>query len=61
MATRTIDPQAKVDTTADHVLRLAYSLPVAILKNLYPTLGKEKILKLVQDTVLEETPIDRSL
>ncbi len=56
MAARTVDPKAKIAITAAHVPHLAYNLPVAILKNLYPVLGKEKVLRIVKETAWEETP-----
>jgi hypothetical protein len=42
-----------IEIPVEDLLYMRYSLPVAIIKKLYPIIGKEETLKLVKETVWE--------
>jgi hypothetical protein len=45
----------KIELPVEELLRMCFTTPVAIIKKLYPILGKEKTLQLVKDVVWETT------
>lgn len=56
----TLWPADSMAISPEHYLRQHFGFPVALVKQLYPILGREETLKLVRDAMLEEVRLSTS-